>query len=266
MGKPKNITCIFCGNTRERGKEHVFSESLLDALGLKGNQLTLERRNSGSDDCEWTRTMIFNSFLSGSICEVCNTGWMSQLESEIVPIIAGLSTRKHLETLRDGMQKAGFCRWALKTACTIDHACGTREIPAEVARGLVETPDYLPENIGVFVGVHEIEDPGSISLGQRNSWTHFPLSTTCKDPHCSPGGTWFKVAYGIQRLMVLVAGIPSPHFQFVIGTGMHVILWPRIEHPCHHFSMGAKLPVGHSVTELTYFSNALAVSHGGRMW
>ncbi len=265
MGRPRKITCIFCGNGRERGKEHIFSETLLDVLGLKGDGLTLERRSSSDDACEWTRTMVFNRFLSGSICEVCNAGWMSQLESEVVPIIIALSTRKHLETLRDGPRNAAFCRWALKTACTIDHACGTREIPAEFARGLVESPDHLPETIGVFVGLHQLEDPGSISLGQRNAWAHFPQSNSCKDPQWSPEGTWFKVAYGIRRLMVLVAGIPSPHFQFVIGTGMHVVLWPKIERPCHHFSFGAKLQAGQSITELTYFSNALGVSHGGGM-
>jgi hypothetical protein len=265
MGKPKNVTCIFCGHTRERGKEHVFSERLLGLLGLKGDRLTLERRTSQDDASKWSRTLVLNSFLSGSICKACNTGWMSRLESEVVPIINAISARNHLEALRDGPQNAAFCQWALKTACTIDHACGMGEVPAELARELVERPDLLPQNVGVFVGLHEIEDPGSISLGQRNAWAHFPQSEICKDPQCSPEGTWFKVAYGIQRLMVLVAGMPSPHFQFVIGTGMHVILWPRIERPCHRFSMGAKLQVGDTISELTYFSNALGVSHGGRM-
>ena len=226
----------------------------------------MDRRAFGTDTLESTRTHTYDSFLCGDICERCNSGWMSSLEGTVKPRILGITGKADLSTLQDPMRRLPFSRWALKTACVIDRLGGICEIPAHIPRHLAESPEALLENVHVLVGWHPFEQRSLFSLNQRNTWSKYPHEPGDSETPNLPSEGWFKIAFSIEHLMVLVAGVPSRDFQLVIGTGIHVPIWPNTKIDLHHWYHSMRLEGLNIAAALGKFSDLLAVSRNGRMW
>ena len=97
------MNCLSCGQTNapESG-EHVFSKWLLkylDALRapISHFRYQVTARNE-SHVTSHLKQVRLNSFQLRSICQPCNSGWMSRLENDAKPIVIGLMER----TLKPG--------------------------------------------------------------------------------------------------------------------------------------------------------------------
>jgi len=95
-----------------------------------GNQI-----NSGHMD-EISEPQPLGSFVTDSICRACNNGWMSQLESQVRPLLSPLlvdpwpkNDRPILSALF--LKSHVITRWLLKTACTFGEKMS------------VEVPEYI---------------------------------------------------------------------------------------------------------------------------
>ena len=260
---PKNVECFFCGRYGARSLEHVFADTWLCEFQAGQERTVLDRRLFDGDALQDTRAHTFNSFLCGDVCDTCNTGWMSSLESTVKPWILSITTKADLHTLQDPVRGLTFSRWALKTACVIDRLGGIREIPAHVPRRLTNHQETLPDDVHVLVGWHPFDQPSLFSFNQRNTWSKYPREATQRK---IPDEGWFKVAFSIERLMVLVAAVPSTDFQLVIGTGVHVPVWPNTKIELHHWFHVMRLEGLAPPAALKNFSDLLAVSRDGRMW
>jgi hypothetical protein len=260
MGVPKRVECFFCGQYDTRGREHAFADTWLNEFQAGQERIVIDRRAFDTDTLKNTRTHTYDSFLCGSICESCNTGWMSDLESTVKPWILGITGKADLSTLQNPMRRLTFGRWALKTGCVIDRLTGMREIPSHIPRQLTESPGTLSANVHVLVGWHPFEYRSLFSLNQRNTWSKFS-----HEPAVSEEG-WFKVAFSLEHLMVLVAGVPSRDFQLVIGAGVHVPIWPNTKIDLHHWYYSMRLEGLDPSAALQNFSDLLAVSRNGRTW
>jgi hypothetical protein len=261
----KTVVCLFCGERSPRGKEHVFADTLLQALEAGQRTIEIEKRSVEDNTLEDARKHTFDSFRCGGICTRCNNTWMSELENAVKPWILSIASKPDLLTLQDPARKLTFSRWALKTACIIDHISAMNEIGFDIAQQLLK-PEGVPAHVSVLVGYHEFPFRVFFRLNQRNRWTEYPLNHSCESPDCKKEGPWFKVAFGIERLMVAVAGVPSDHYKLVIGGGVHVPIWPVTKIELYHRPYSMRIETGDPVTCLQNFSDLLAVSHAGRMW
>ncbi len=266
MGAPKKIDCFFCGRHGIRAREHVFAKTWLDELQAGQERIVLDRRSFEDDTLEDTRKHRYDSLTCGDVCGSCNSGWMSDLEGAIKPWIVGIKEKADLSSLQGPPRRLTFSRWALKTACVIDRIEGMFEIPAHIPRQLTELREAVPQYVHVLAGWQPYEGRALFSLSQRNKWIKYPREASEPGPAPLPSEGWFKVAFSIGCLLVLVAGVPSADYQLVVGTGgIHVPIWPSTKVVCHHFYYPLRLDGLDPSAALEKFSDLLAVSYKGRM-
>jgi hypothetical protein len=119
--------CLFCEADSPLSREHVWPRWIATLLpeghrfssrGTVGRYGGQPRAQFGEvfesvDSCSWTARVV---------CDSCNSGWMSTLESAAQPILGPLLTGKS-ETIRGTDLTVAF-RWAVKTAITIGAGTG----------------------------------------------------------------------------------------------------------------------------------------------
>jgi hypothetical protein len=141
------MPCIFCGSTPTT-KEHVFPRWLNRYLSSQHQQLEQARYGEGAFDI--TRQSVGLDFTVRKVCDSCNSGWMSSLESEMInilhPIISGLDLR--LLPLKSQRQIA---LWGVKTAMVLDNTQVAPVLPsAQLAR--MRSHHAIPRNTRVWLG------------------------------------------------------------------------------------------------------------------
>src|SRR5579863_2892239 len=113
---PRN--CIFCNDllTGVRAREHAIPQWLQEHLGITEEQLLLAVAQSTDDSVLESRKQSTSNFVEGRVCERCNNGWMSRLETEAMdvlkPLIAGTAS---LLSVSDATRTI-LAKWATKTA------------------------------------------------------------------------------------------------------------------------------------------------------
>jgi hypothetical protein len=190
---------------------------------------------------------------------------MSTLEASVTPWILSVQTKADLARFQEDDRRLTFARWALKTACVLDQVGGMGEIGPEIPERLFKQQNSLPDNVHVLIAFHDWPDSTLFAFNQRNRWTKYPLHVQCPEPDCDSDGRFFKVAFAINRLMVLVVGVPSPHFHLVIGTGVHVPIWPERTIQLHHWFYTLRTEGVDPHEALRNFSDLVAAAHAGRM-
>ena len=130
-----HLNCLFCHGRAGSGvsREHLFSNPVCDFFGLD-RKTTLAARVDGNTG-EIRSVAPLGSTTVNLPCVVCNSGWMSDLENEVVHVferwLHGNSrlTEDDLRTLR---------RWMAKThlvLCTLEG--GTRKFVEDPRGGVV---------------------------------------------------------------------------------------------------------------------------------
>src|SRR5688572_18801841 len=92
MPESKVRICVFCGQQialGERSREHVIPQWLLDHLGIRKAAITpAHTKPDGTLVSQRSHTL--ENLQEGRVCETCNTGWMSTLETEAMPLLIPL--------------------------------------------------------------------------------------------------------------------------------------------------------------------------------
>ncbi|MGH2911332.1 MAG: hypothetical protein ACRDJ3_02530 [Solirubrobacteraceae bacterium] len=112
------MICMFCGENRKPTREHVFPQWLARFVG----------DDAGIDTYLWKlgaspveRGPYLNRLLTDlvlrKVCAPCNSGWMSELETEARPLLIDLIAGRVI-TLNSQV-RAVLLRWALKTAAAL---------------------------------------------------------------------------------------------------------------------------------------------------
>lgn len=103
------------------------------------------------------RQQNVQSALFGKVCRECNGGWMSQLESKVIPIIKALLETPRSKSSLSQEEASVLAVWAFKTAIIRNAATNYRQIvPSAHFRHLYEHRS-IPEGIYVdlaFVNSH----------------------------------------------------------------------------------------------------------------
>ena len=164
--------CIFCDGplTGVRAKEHGIPKWLMAYLGIKENRLSLAVAQSVDNVILVERKVDAESFVEGRVCEICNNGWMSDLETAsmdfLKPLIEG---ERNVLTLSDD-ERTTLAKWATKTGYVISHASPLKKTPhPSHLRYMKDNAGAVPPRVEVF-GQQSINVPvseTSCSIMQR---------------------------------------------------------------------------------------------------
>ena len=124
-------TCVFCGAPAD-SQEHVWPNWAAPLLADEGplphfHQVIQEGRPA--EERRYSKDAY--SVTVGIVCERCNNGWMSDLESRAKPYL-GSMLRGHGRALHQAGLRT-LATWALKTSMMVEHMHGAKRhiIPAE---------------------------------------------------------------------------------------------------------------------------------------
>lgn len=250
--------CIFCGNplTGVRAKEHAIPKWLMEYLGIGEEELDLAVAQSADDLVTNSRRHTAETFVEGRVCEDCNNGWMSTLETEAMPILKPLIDGALLLLNISNTERTIVARWATKTAYVMSHAAPLGKTPdPSHTRYMKENAGAVPPRVEVF-GFQTISNVGFAQI-QRNHWPH--LTDTPYKGTAPPDGT-YKTAMQFRCLMLLVAHWSAPNSELMIAAGIHIPLWPlRPVNLAHHEQL-PPLNINDSMAPLDRFSRTLAVA------
>lgn len=152
--------CAFCGGLGG-SEEHIISESV-----RKRMQITEVEIESGVREAEgygqFRKPHRFERLVTHQVCELCNRGWMSQLEVDFLaiagPLIEPRWPKRDSELIREAIKGSDIlAKWAIKTTITANLAGVlkrpiSKEIATDVHRG------KLPERF--FMRVAHIRERG----------------------------------------------------------------------------------------------------------
>jgi hypothetical protein len=115
------MVCIFCGQNRKRSREDVFPKWLHPLFPVLGEAEYLRKLVTPSSDEEHRRSASGPfDIIVRDVCEVCNNGWMCQLEEQVKPVLTPmLLDERCILTLPEQHLLA---TWATKTALTMEGA------------------------------------------------------------------------------------------------------------------------------------------------
>src|SRR5215472_8026725 len=201
-------TCIFCDNplTGVRAKEHVSPQWLMEYLEITDDKLYSAVAKSKDDTILKDRQVNAGSFVEGRICETCNNGWMSNLETATMELLKPLiEGTVNLLSISDD-ERTTLAKWATKTGYVISHAA-----PLE------KTPDpshmhYMKDNAGAVPPRVEVFGQQWVATAdfrqiQRNQWRR--LSNKPQEQPAPPVGS-YKIAFQFRCLMLLIAHWADP--------------------------------------------------------
>lgn len=120
--------CVFCGAAGKMSGEHIWPEWISKLLPEEAARevVTLHVADSHLGRLRSYQQRIFQMRVKG-VCEPCNGGWMSRLESAVKPLIGGmlLGRRRLLHPTGQGTLAA----WAVLKVMMMQHAFPREIIP-----------------------------------------------------------------------------------------------------------------------------------------
>lgn len=222
MAQSKSRICVFCGleiASGERSREHVIPQWLLDHLQIRHASINpTHAKPDGTVVSQ--RTHALENLQEGRVCETCNTGWMSALESQamrlLVPLISGDKTVVEL-TADD---RKIVARWAAKTSFALNSASNfLKNVPAE---HFTTIRSGFPPGMAVFGQQHHNTLP--FYWLQCSAW-HMSIPEHALLREAPPSS--YKVTLQFGKLLLLVAHWPLSGWLYGLWPGIHVPLWPE---------------------------------------
>jgi len=126
------VTCIFCGQYREASIEDVVSKWVRYALDPTSS-VVIRAEPTGATAQQQHLVVT----LRDMVCEVCNTGWMHDLEELVKPYVKPMLTNKNGVDL-DRARQRDLARWAVMKVLLLEH-CMRQQVPP-----LRAEPGYAP--------------------------------------------------------------------------------------------------------------------------
>jgi hypothetical protein len=211
-------TCLGCG-VELTGEvvtlEHALPQWLAKEIELPGVSLKHFLHDETKTEDKLLRSYKLNTFGSKKVCDVCNNGWMSRLETEAKPYILELMHQKtSILSLSDGARQI-LSRWAVKTSFMIS---------------VVQSLQFdLPWAIFQNLGKHEEEGPhGTFVLASQQAHLPKGFLYTCPSDGFSDGKpVQLRVGFSIHHLqfVVVIPIVEGPRMVRVAAT-VHAPLWP----------------------------------------
>ena len=184
--------CIFCQHDdRKITKEHLFPDWLSKMYDDTVTGINEGTNADGSIAYSYT-SKIFQQTMN-SVCEVCNNGWMSQIENEAKPILIKMLRNKSF--VLDKKSQIKLSTWAMKTILVSNHGN-----PAPPAKQFIPFDHYVK-----FHERRRVADDNIMLLGYK------PVSNF--KPGQRIASSWVDVVKNIQVPRELARTVTERHEQ-----------------------------------------------------
>lgn len=255
-------SCIFCDRPlgANRVKEHVVPSWLLKYLNVEHEIVIPAVARTVDSEIIDRRRHSADAMLEGHTCDDCNHGWMGRLEDDSKPILIPLIEAERPVFGLTDEERLVLARWSAKTAYSLNSSSNLKEKvdPAHL-RELAADATRLPSGVAVFMQQHGLKEYHTrhFAWGQDNHWPYLPLVPP-KPDETNKGKGGYKIGLQFGRLVLLTVFWPHLGWRFVIGSGMHIPLWP-VEATSLSYPVNDSIPVNDSFLWLMAFIRLLAV-------
>jgi hypothetical protein len=185
--------CIFCGNS-DLTREHALPHWVIETIG--GGQLFTVEAQFGHDAPmkKWPAHGRGGHVRVKYLCQGCNNGWMSALETTAMPLLRPLMNDFSI-TVDRGQQRL-LAIWAMKTAMVCECTSRTKAWFYSTAdRQHLLTALAPPPGTFVWIGRSQRSDPSFIDAKKL-----FP-------PHGSTLDEGFVTTFALARLVIQVVTV-----------------------------------------------------------
>jgi len=178
-----------------------------------------------------------------------------------MPILISLIDGKRSAFSFTDDERLVLARWAAKTAYALNSSSNLKDnVNPSHLRELAADPTRLPSGVAVFIQQHGLEEKHTrhFSWIQQNHWRYVPLVPP-RSGEENKGKSGYKIGLQFGRLILLVVFWPHAGWRFLLGSGMHVMLWPS-EPTLLAYTINETVPVNDSFLWLMAFNQLLAVA------
>ncbi|MBI1332737.1 MAG: hypothetical protein GC165_07635 [Armatimonadetes bacterium] len=209
-----------------RGREHVFPKWLLELQDATNK--TVEPIKFDADlKITSRRKHDFGSLLAGSVCANCNSGWMSNLEGEVQPILKSLILNEIGVNELSINERRILARWVCKTAYCIDSASdGRSRVPPRHRQKLREDTNSIPP--GVVVAASWCPQEQAVAWLEYHFWRLVGIPAS-QDPNVLAQQSYqsYKIAMQLGNTILIALFWPTPTPNLGFERGTHIPLWPE---------------------------------------
>ena len=225
--EPAAQACWFCGaalvgaGAVRRAREHVFARWLLRELGAQKHAFSVSWNDAHERNVLDQRNMVLDAFVTGRVCERCNTGWMSRLEDAVRDDLAGLAHGTRDLGALDEPALEVLAKWAVKTAYAAQSvALGPKLVPAG-HRGAMCAGDLGAARV---VGRLSPVNLGLTTYGAQRWQIAYPRAARAEVVDAVAQS--YKVVLTVGRLVLAVCFWPEPTWPMAISRRSHIAIWP----------------------------------------
>ena len=224
----KKQNCIFCDVelSGQKSREHIFPLWLQERWALSENSL-LQTHFSEEGDVLSDRLHDLRSHVCGRVCSPCNNGWMSQIETDMRPILIPLAESAAMLSELDSLQSIILARWACKTAYVLHAAANYRPIvPFEHLHLIRANATVLPPR--VYVHAHQHKSTQPFAWWQGSNW-YIEGDEEFITPEMQETlrAKAYKICFSIKDLILIVSHNPFPEMLPVLWKGYHFPVFPE---------------------------------------
>ncbi|HEY5970966.1 MAG TPA: hypothetical protein VIT22_03165 [Pseudoxanthomonas sp.] len=149
--------CIFCGRLGNKSKEHFYPAWLsehIDGTGIHNISTVLTQLGAAP------KTLTSRSRRQGHlitkklrvVCQICNNGWMSQIENSVKDILIAGLTGEHLDLSID--QQRNLVSWVCLKTIISEHSDPKLASTPFVDRHAFYTDRVVPDYFRMYLGAH----------------------------------------------------------------------------------------------------------------
>lgn len=220
------VRCIFCEGEGKMTREHVFPRWLEQIFPDVGTVDYVRRTVTSDADERHKRPGPGFDVVVRDVCDACNTGWMSALETQVRPILTPMFCGE--PRVLSAPDQQIVATWATKTMLTLQgvNMGGTRCVSAENYRWFYRKKAPLPSShvwLCHYVGVDQWP-VAAHQYGFTASTTGMPTPSDGDPINC------FGVAYAIGPVAFWLFGhdLPGPLRTGAASDDAHLLIWPAL--------------------------------------
>jgi len=226
----KDVVCVFCGERRARGKEHMIPRWLqIFIAGSTSDHFMGSHVSMASAELLSTRRQPGESVVFGHVCQVCNGGWMNTLEVSAAGLLKDAVTNGGSANTWGREDCELVARWTFKTAAMINAGSNYRRIiPPQHLRDFYER-EQLPQGLVVDVGLLA---PSAVPTIEWRQSQNSPVFSQPESLEATGRALLqsYRVTIAMNQLLVKVMYWPDPS-GVPLGWGEveSVRIWPYSE-------------------------------------
>jgi hypothetical protein len=182
--------------------EHIIPKWLLDHLGIREAMIRPGQMDVKSRVILNSRHHTLNRFIAGSVCSICNGGWLSNLENQAMALLKSLIDDPRRISTMTVTERHIVARWTFKTAAIFNRASSfgnpasglSRPVPLEHLQML--RSGVIPADVAVVGGGCSCEKP--FDFFQGDNWSG-PAHSVLLRPECQPQS--YKIGLSFRDLL-----------------------------------------------------------------